>query len=471
MAQEVKPGKKQREMDMLHGSLLDKILLFALPLAASSILQQLFNSADVAVVGHFAGQQALAAVGGNSAAINLLTNLFVGLSVGANVVIGHFIGLGRRQEIRDVVHTVISVALLSGAFLLVIGQFLAKPILLVTDVPMDVLPLATVYLRIFFLGMPFVMFYNFGSAILRSKGDTKRPLYALLLAGVVNVGLNLLLVIVFHLGVAGVAIATVLANGVSAGLILSFLLHEEEAFRLDLRKLSLNKEYFLRVFRIGAPAGLQGMVFSLSNVCIQTAVNGFGSHAIAGSAAAVNFEFFTYFVTSAFSQAAVSFTSQNFGAGDYQRCRRIFRICTASALVGTLCMSAAFVIFRLPLIRIYTPEEPVIQYALIRVLHVETFACLPVLYEVSGSALRGMNHSLLPALLTVFGSCVLRVLWLFTVFVWAGRSFEVLMNAYPFTWVTTSVMVLTAYFVIRRREFQQPSLKEREAPAEEKAGI
>lgn len=470
MTQEVKPVKKRREMDMLHGSLLDKILLFALPLAASSILQQLFNSADIAVVGHFAGRQALGAVGSNTAAINLLTNLFVGLSVGANVVIGHFIGLGRKREIKDVIHTVISVALLSGVFLLVIGQFLAKPILLITNSPLDVLPLATIYLRIYFLGMPFVMLYNFGSAILRSKGDTKRPLYALLLAGVVNVGLNLLLVTVFHLGVAGVGIATVLANGVSAGMILYFLTHEEETFCLDLRKLSWNRDYFLRVFRIGAPAGLQGMVFSLSNVCIQTAINGFGSQAVAGSAAAVNFEFFTYFMVSAFSQAAVTFTSQNFGAGNYQRCKRIFRICMVAALAATLCMSAAFVIFRNPFIRIYTPEEDVIQYALVRILHVEVFACLPSLYEVSGSALRGMNHSLLPALLTVFGSCVLRVLWLFTVFLWAGRSFEVLMNVYPFTWVTTSVMVLAAYFIIRKREFKQPPPKEREVLAEETAG-
>ena len=453
-----KTERKQRQVDMLHGSLLDKILLFALPLAASSILQQLFNSADMAVVGHFAGHQALAAVGGNTAAINLLTNLFIGLSVGANVVIGHFIGLGRKKEIRDVVHTVISVALISGGILLVLGQFLAKPILLVTDAPLDVLDLATVYLRIYFFGMPFFMLYNFGSAILRSKGDTKRPLYALLLAGVINVGLNLLLVIVFRLGVAGVGIATVLSNSVSAGLILYFLCHDEETFRLDLHQLSLNKDHFRRVFLIGAPAGLQGMVFSLSNVFIQTAINSFGSDAMAGSAAAVNFEFFTYFVVSAFSQAAVTFTSQNFGAGDYQRCRRIFRICTIGALIGTLCMSMTFVLFRAPLIRIYTPDPGAVEYALVRVLRVEIFACLPSLYEVPGSALRGMNHSLLPAVLTVFGSCVLWVAWLFTVFQWSS-SFEMLLNVYPVTWVTTAVLVLFSYFFIRRREFQGPGPK------------
>lgn len=458
MPQAVKSEKKNRQMDMLHGPLLGKILLFALPLAASSILQLLFNSADVAVVGHFAGHQALAAVGGNTAAVNLLTNLFVGLSVGANVVIGHFIGLGRKKEIQDVIHTVITIAILSGFFLLVVGQFLARPLLLLMDTPLDVLDLASLYLRIYFLGMPFFMLYNFGSAILRSKGDTKRPLYALILAGIINVCLNLLLVIVFHLGVAGVGIATVLSNGISSGLIVYFLCHEEDEYHLDLHRLSFQKEYFLRVFRIGAPAGLQGMVFSLSNVCIQTAINGFGSDAVAGSAAAVNFEFFSYLVISAFSQAAVTFTSQNFGAGEYGRCRQIFRICMLGALIGTLCLTMTFVLFRGTLIRIYTPDPDVIPYGLIRILRVEFFGCLPCLYEIAGSALRGMNHSMLPAMLTVFGSCVLRVVWLFTVFRWMG-TYEMLLNVYPVTWIITSVLVIGSYFFIRKREFQRPQPK------------
>ena len=280
---------------MLSGSLLDKICLFALPLAASSILQQLFNAADIAVVGRFASSRALAAVGSTSSSINLLINLFVGLSVGANVVIAQFIGQHKMQKVAQAVHTVISVALLSGVFLLALGQFAARPLLTLMRTPPDVIGLSVRYLRVYFLGMPFVMLYNFGAAILRSKGDSKRPLYCLTVAGVVNVLLNLLLVIVFRMSVAGVAIATVVSNMVSATLILSFLAREDAPFRLNLRRLALQKEYVLGIVRIGAPAGLQGMVFSFSNVCIQSAINAFGADAIAGGAAANTFEMFAFF--------------------------------------------------------------------------------------------------------------------------------------------------------------------------------
>lgn len=438
---------------MLSGSLLDKIMLFALPLAASSILQQLFNSADVAVVGRFAGSQALAAVGSNGSTVNLLLNLFIGLSVGANVVIATHIGRGETQKVQEIVHTVMALALVSGVFLLVLGMIVAKPLLILTESPHDVIDLATVYLRIYFLGMPFIMVYNFGAAILRSTGDTKRPMYCLIFSGVINVCLNLVLVIVFHLGVAGVAIATVTANGVSAGMILYFLTHEEDMIRLHLNKLFFKGEYLKAVGKIGAPAGIQGMVFSLSNVCIQTAINGFGSDAAAGSATALNFEMFAYYLVSAFAQATVTFTSQNYGAGQVGRCKKVFRQSLFSGICFSGLLCAVFMVWSDFFVRIYTVEEAVIPYALARMAHVLVFLWMTNTYEISGSALRGMGHSLLPAMLTLLGSCGFRILWICTV-VRKYNSYDILMNVYPVSWVITGGAVMTAYLIIRRKVFR-----------------
>lgn len=443
---------KSNKMDMLHGSLLDKILLFALPLAASSILQQLFNSADIAVVGRFAGSQAQAAVGSNSSVINLLINLFVGLSVGANAVIANYIGQRQKEKIRDAVHTVIVIALISGVFLLVLGVVIARPILVLMNTPENILEQAIVYLRIYFLGMPFIMFYNFGSAILRSKGDTKRPLYCLIISGVINLILNLILVIQFNLGVAGVAIATVISNVVSSGLILSFLLKEEESFRLYLNKLSLKKSPLFHVLRIGVPAGIQSMVFSLSNVCIQTAINSFGSDAVAGSTDALNFEYFTYFTITAFSQTAVTFTSQNFGARKDDRCKKVFRLCMTSSVIITGIMCAIFIIGRNSFIRIYTVDKAVIEFALIRMVHVLTFEWLASSYEISASALRGMGYSMLPAIITILGTCCFRLIWIYTIFV-KYPSFDMLMSVYLVSWIITGTAMLTAYFILRKKAF------------------
>lgn len=448
----MKNAANAAQMDMLGGSILDKMLIFALPLAASSMLQQLFNSADVAVVARFAGSDAQAAVGVNGSVISLLINLFVGISVGANVVIANYIGRDKREEAGEVVQTVTLVSFISGFFLLVAGQILAPPILRLIDTPADILSMAVLYLRIYFLGMPFLMVYNFGSAILRSVGDTRRPLYCLIVSGVINVCLNLLLVIVFHLGVAGVGIATVLANGVSSAMILRFLVKRDDAVKVDLKRLSINRRHLVRVVKIGLPAGIQGMVFSLSNVCIQTAINSFDTKAIAGSAAAANFEFFTYFLTSAFSQAAVTFTSQNFGAGRMDRCRRIFRSGILLGLISTGLMCAAFVLLRNRVILFYAVDPEVISFGIIRMLHVELFSFLPVFYEVSAGALRGMGHSLLPAVLTVIGSCGLRFVWVYTVFR-RFNSFGMLMNVYPVTWIITGIFVFLAYAVISRKIF------------------
>ena len=442
---------KKKQMDMIHGPMFYKILFFALPLAASSILQQLFNSADVAVVGRFAGSAALAAVGGNSPVINLLINMFVGLSIGANVIIANFIGQGREDKVKEAVHTVMSVALISGVSLLLIGIIIAKPILLMINTPSEVINLAVLYLRIYFLGMPFVMVYNFGAAILRSTGETRKPLYCLIISGIINILLNLLLVIVFHLSVAGVAIATVIADGVSAVLVVYFLSHSDDAIRLNIRELSLNKEIVVKVIKIGAPAGLQGVVFSLSNVFIQSAINGFGTHAMAGSSAGLNYEYFTYYMINAFNQTAVTFTSQNYGAKDLERCKRAFRISLVTGMALTLVMSFIFVGATDFFAGIYTNDPVAIKYAIIRMKHVTLLECLTGVYEISGGALRGMGHSLLPALLTVIGSCGFRVVWLYTVFK-VVPTFTMLMNVYPVTWVITGTMVMTSYLIIRKRK-------------------
>lgn len=306
--------KNKKQIDMLNGSIWDKLLLFALPLAASSILQQLFNAADVAVVGNFAGGEALAAVGANGSVINLLVNLFVGLSIGTNVVVASFIGQKDDKRTNQAVHTSILLSMISGLVLLVVGILFARPILELMSTPEDIIDLATLYLQIYFAGMPFIMLYNFTSAILRSKGDTKRPLLSLLVSGVINVILNLFFVIVCHMSVEGVAIATVISNIISSLMLIYFLMHETDALKVELKKLCIHKDILLKVAKIGVPAGLQSTVFSISNVIIQTALNALGSAAVAASAAALNYEYFTYFVISAFSQAAVTFIGQNYAA-------------------------------------------------------------------------------------------------------------------------------------------------------------
>lgn len=437
-------------IDMLNGSLWDKILLFALPIAGSSILQQLFNSADVAVAGRFAGDQALAAVGGNTPIINMMINLFVGLSVGANVVIANYIGKGEKEKIQDAVHSAVALALISGFILMAAGQVIARPVLVLIDTPEDVLDMAVLYMRIYFAGMPIIMMYNFVSAILRSIGDTRRPLYALIVSGVINVILNMIFVIVFKMGVAGVALATVIANVISAAMVTHFLLNEEEFIRLYPKKIKVHRDVSVRIAKIGMPAGLQGVVFSFSNIVIQSAINGFGTFAEAGSAAAVNYEFFTYFIVNAFGQATVTFVSQNYGAGKLDRCRRAYNISLIFCTVISIMSCVVFVGFKEFFAGLYTTGAAAIGFALIRMVHVESLEWMVGFYELSASALRGMGWSLLPALLTILGTCVVRVIWVMFIFPLVG-TFEFLMDVYPVTWVITTSMVMGSYFVIRRR--------------------
>ena len=442
----------KNQIDMLHGSLLDKILIFALPLAASMMLQQLFNSADVAVVGRFDSPQAMAAVGSNGAAINLFVNLFVGLSVGANVVVAKYIGKNETENINDAIHTSISIALISGVLLLVGGITAAKSLLTLMNTPSDIIDLAVVYFRIYFLGMPFIMLYNFGSAVLRSKGDSKRPLLCLATSGVINVILNLIFVIIFRLSVVGVALATVTSNVISALMIMYFLFNEEAPFTFSVKRLSLKKVYVTQILRIGLPAGIQGMLFSISNVTIQTAINGLGSYASAGSAAALNFDFLAYYVVAAFTQAVVTFTSQNFSAGNYQRCKKVFALTMSAGLLLTGLACATCAIWKTEILSLYTVNPEVLSYAETRMLHAVAFLWLCNVYEISGGALRGMGYSTLPAVIILLGCCVLRIVWVYTVFR-VYNNFAFLMNVYPVSWIITGIVTISAYFLIRRKLF------------------
>lgn len=437
---------------MLHGPLLGKILVFALPLAASMMLQQLFNSADVAVVGRFDSPQAMAAVGSNGAAINLMVNLFVGLSIGANVIVAQYIGRNDTAKIHDAVHTSITLALIGGAILLVWGLVMARPILTLMNTPDDIIELAVVYFKIYFLGTPFIMLYNFGSAVLRSKGDSRRPLISLAAGGVINVILNLIFVIGFKLSVVGVALATVISNIISSLMIMYYLITEEEPFAFKFRDLILGRKYLVQILKVGLPAGIQGSLFSISNVCIQTAINGIGSYASAGSAAALNFDFLVYYIVAAFTQAAVTFTSQNFGAGNYKRCDRVFTLTMSAGTVFTGLACFICYSWNNELLSIYTINNEVLSYATIRMFHVVCFLWMTNFYEISGGCLRGMGYSTLPSVMVLLGCCVLRIIWVYTVFA-AYNDFTILMNVYPVSWFITGVCTLTAYYVIRKRVF------------------
>ena len=449
-------GEGLRRTDMLNGNLFSGILMFAIPLAASSILQQLFNSVDVAVVGHFAQNRAVAtaAVGSNGSVINLIINLFVGISVGANVVISNYIGRGEREKANSCVHTAMTIAIISGVFLLFLGLFIARPLLELMSTPEDVLPYAVQYLHIYFLGMPFIMVYNFGSAILRCIGDTRRPLYCLIISGVLNAALNLFLVIAFHMDVTGVAIATVISNIVSASLVCVFLLREKSEITFSIRKMGIRRDDLVRMLRIGVPAGLQSMLFSISNVFIQSVLNRFGTSVVAGSAVTLNFENFSYYIISAFSQACVTFTSQNIGASRVDRCKKIFRLSMLMSVILSLIMNYTFFFGRGFFIYLFTSDETVAYYAAIRMLYILTPYFLINTYEISGAALRGMGYSLTPAMMSVFGTCIFRLIWAYTI-PKLNQSLGALYIVYPISWIITGTLVLSSYIIIRREVFSK----------------
>ena len=442
------------KIDMLSGSLFRKIIIFALPLLASGVLQQSFNAVDIAVVGRFSSHQALAAVGSNGPVINILINLFIGISIGANVVISNYIGRKNNVGIRKAISTISAVALVSGFFLLLLGFFLARPILELINTPDDVIDLATKYLQIYFLGMPFFMIYNFGAAIMRSMGDTKRPFYSLVIAGIINTLLNLLFVAKLGMDVDGVAIATVIANMINAAFIVYWLRREAEPFTLNLRSFYINTGEMRKMLQIGIPAGLQGMVFSVANTFILSAINHYGSDAIAGSAAALNYEVYCYFIMTAFCQSTVAFVSQNYGAGQYERCRRVFRICM---LMSVVCCGTANILITCNanfFIGLFSTNPEVITYGITRLQCVLLLQFLASSYEISGSALRGLGYSMTPTVLTIFGTCVLRLIWIYTVCS-DNNDFEQLLYIYPITWVITGLAVYIAYRRISAKVFKK----------------
>lgn len=441
---------KAKEMDMLNGGLAGKLILFAIPLAFSSILQQLFNSADVAVVGRFAGSAALAAVGSCVALVGIFVNLIVGLSVGPNAALANLIGQGQRERISGMVHTILTFGIALGVVLMGLGFLTARTVLEASGTPESVINEALLYIRIYFIGVPFMTIYNFGAAILRSYGDTKRPMCYLIISGTVNVVLNLIFVIGFGLGVEGVAISTSVSNMLSTAMVLTHLYRKEDEFQFRFHKMCVLWKDLKRILMIGIPAGIQGAIFSVSNVFIQSGINTFGEDAIAGSSLALNFEYFTYDIGSAFAQAAVTFTSQNFGAGNLKRCKKIFWLCLIFGVGFTEILSIIFMIWDDFFVSIYTISDAVAVYGLIRMHHVCSMEGLTATYEVESAALRGLEKSLEPSIITILGTVVFRMIWMATVFKWIP-TYEMLMNVYISSWVFTGGLIFIVYVLHMRK--------------------
>ena len=456
-------SKNKFEIDMVNGSIMDKMISFALPLMLSGILQLLFNAVDIIVVGRFSGSQSLAAVGSTSSLINMLTNLFIGISLGANVLAARFYAAGKHKEMSETVHTAIATAFVSGVIMIFVGIFLSRPALELMDTPSDVIELSTLYIRIYFLGMPFFMLYNYGAAILRAVGDTKRPLIFLVISGVVNACLNMLLVIVFHLDVAGVAIATVISQVISCVLVIGCLYKTDAVYQLRFKKLRIKKKYLVQIFRIGIPAGLQSTLISFSNVLLQSSVNSFGSIAMAGYTAANNILSFLYMAANAVTQACMSFTSQNFGARKPKRMDRV--IIDGMILQFVICLSLGTLayVFGSQISSIYTDNFDVIKSS------VEILALTTIPYFLCGimdawpGIIRGMGRSTVPMILCLIGTVGVRILWIFFFFP-HHRTLRYLFISYPVSWIATIIMQLAYFFIIRKEIHRELSAPEKYSP-------
>lgn len=449
--------KKSNSIDMLHGPMAKKIVLFSIPLAITSILQQLLNSTDAVFAGQWLGSNALAAVGGVAPIISLFVAVFVGLSVGVNVVIAVHIGHDDLGKIRGAVQTTAVAAVVCSLVLAIAGVLSTDFILASVNMPQEAWADGAQYLHVYFIGIVFLVVYNFGSAVLRAKGDTRRPLYALTAAAVLNIAFDYAAVELLGAGVFGIAVGTVVADAVCAAIIVYFLLTEEETYRLTFKGLHVVNADMKTLVHIGLPAALQGAVFALSNIIIQGEINGFGADATAGSSAAMNFEFYTYFFVNAFSQAAVTFIGQNFAAGQHDRCDKVMRFCMAASFVSTLAFSLIFTLGGDLFLSIFTTEAGALTFAYIRLWHVELFEFMPCSYEVTASGMRGMGWSVLPTIVVVVGSCLLRIVYVFTLFPFI-RSFENLMLIYPVTWVVTGTTMIALYFFARKRAYAKNTL-------------
>lgn len=448
------------EINMTEGPLFGKILVFSLPLMLSGMLQLLFNAADMIVVGRFVGKSALAAVGSTSALITLLTNLFIGFSVGTNVLVAQALGSNDARAASDSVHTSILFSVLCGVFLAVTGYFAAPPLLELMGTPEDVIDQASFYMRIYFAGMPVMMLYNFAYAIMRALGDTRRPMYFLIFSGIINVILNVFFVTVLHMGVEGVAIPTVISQAISAFLTLWCLARQQNSCRLELKKLRLVPKTLLKIVKIGLPAGMQGIVFSISNVLIQSSVNLFGSTTVAGNTAAGSIEGFVYVAMNAMHQTAISFTGRNYGANKPDRIMKIFLICNAMvAVIGLVLGNAAYFAAHL-LVPIYNSDPQAVEIGVLRLRYICTGYCLCGIMDTIVGSTRGMGRSFVPMVISLVGACGLRILWIYTIFA-ADKKLEILYISYPISWLITALAQLVCFIVVFRREYGRKKVLER----------
>lgn len=442
---------KKQKLDMLNGSIWNKLPVFALPIAATGILEQLFNASDIAIVGNFAQTDktaAVAAVGANSPIIGLILNLFIGIALGANVVIANAIGRDDRQTVQKAVHTSMVVSVIGGVLVAIIGEIIAEPLLTALNVPNDVLELALLYLRIYFLGMPVILLYNFEAAIFRSIGETKMPLIALTLSGILNVLLNLFFVIVLKMSVNGVATATVLANVVSAGILYIKLVKSDKYIKVEFKKLRIDGKVFAKIMQIGLPAGIQSAVFAVANIVIQGAINSLGTVVIAASSAAFNIEIIAYNVMNSFSQACTTFVGQNFGANKIDRCKKTLFLCLIEDAIASGTAIFIVLITGKFLLSIFNNNPEVIEIGYTRLVIIFIAYIFSMLYEVMSGYLRGFGFSLVPAILTTVGVCVLRIIWINTVFP-ANRTFVTIMTAYPVSLATTALLIFIALIIYR----------------------
>lgn len=438
---------------MLNGSLADKILLYALPLAATGILQQLFNAADIAVVGQFAGKEAMAAVGSNSPLIGLLINLFVGISLGTNVVIATAIGQKKTDIVNKAVHTSILVAIAGGIFLTVIGEILAAPVITLLGVPDDVYSMALLYLRVYLCGMPVILLYNFEASIFRSIGNTRMPLLALIAGGVINVTLNLFFVVILHMTVNGVALATVISNFVSSLILFIKLRHTDAVIRVRKEEFGIDRQTLKRILHIGVPSGLQGMVFSLANIIIQSAINSLGTVVMAASSAAFNLEVFAYYVLNSFGQACTTFVGQNHGAGKEKRCNRTLWICLCLDALFSAVTCSLILLFAHTLLGVFNSDAEVIQYGTVRLQYIFLGYVFSLFQEVISGYMRGYGVSLIPAVCTIAGICGTRVIWIYTVFR-ANPTFTVIMQVYPVSLAITALIIAVSALIFKKKNPQ-----------------
>ena len=438
------------EIDMCNGSILDKLVSFSIPLMLSGILQLLFNAVDIIVVGQFTGNEALAAVGSTTALINVFVNLFIGISLGASVLAARFYATGQEKEMSETVHTSITLALISGIAMGIIGVIAAKGALELMDTPNNVLNLSTLYMRIYFMGMPFFMLYNYGAAILRAVGDTKRPLLFLIISGATNVVLNLLLVIQFHLGVAGVAIATVISQCISCILVLRCLYLSDGSYQLRFNKLGMKTRYVKQIFQIGIPAGIQSTIINFSNVLLQSSVNSFGSVAMAGYTAANNILGFLYVSVNSITQACMSFTSQNYGVRKFKRMDKVLLECLGLTVIVALVLGGGSYLFGAELMHIYTKSTKVIECGVDIMLYTTVTYFLCGIMDLLPGALRGMGHYTVPMILSVIGTVGTRIVWIYVIFP-CHRSLDFLFISYPVSWLLTIVMQVICFYFVRKK--------------------